>query len=77
MPNLELYLENFAITNKKAVEIVYEKYPNNKLLEDYTILGGSISDIIKMPENIFINKYYEIMSPLIQIAKNTGFEVWK
>ncbi len=76
LPILSDYIEQFASMQQKAIRIVYEKQPHNKMLENYLILGGTISDIIQLPETVFKSKYYNVISPLIQIAENMGFEYW-
>jgi len=76
LPILSNFFEQFAQLQHKAIKIVFEKQPNNKMLEDYLIFGGNISDIINLSENTFKSRYYNIISPLIQIAENMGFEYW-
>jgi len=77
LPSLELYLSKFVVTQKKALEIVYQNQPNNKRLEDFTMFGYSASDLAKMSLDNFNDLYYKTMSPMVQIAENMGFEKWQ
>jgi hypothetical protein len=76
LPPLERYFDSFVHTQYEAIKIVFSKKPEIRLLEDYLILGSSIKDIIQKPYSDFKNKYYNILSPLVQIASNSGFEFW-
>ena len=76
LPSLDKYFNSFVDIQYKAINIVSNKNPNMRLLEDYLILGSSISDIAKKPYSEFKEKYYKILSPLIQIASNSGFQFW-
>jgi len=76
LPVLNQFIDDFSEIQQQAIKIVYQSQPNNKLLEDYLILGGNISDIIKLSKPDFKLKYYNLISPLIQIAENMGFEYW-
>lgn len=72
----DVYFSSFADLQYNGIKTVFEKHPRIKLLEDYLILGSSISDIIQKPIGEFKEKYYKVVSPLIQIASNSGFEFW-
>ncbi len=77
LPILKEYFEPFVFIQHKAINTIYKKTPGLKLLEDYLILGESIDDIIQNPFSDFKKRYYNILSPLIQIASNSGFEFWE
>ncbi len=77
LPLLDKYLEPFVDAQYQAINTVYRKQPQNKLLEDYLILGTNISDIVRTPLLDFKDKYYNTLSPLVQIANNSGFEFWE
>ena len=77
LPPLEKYFDSFVDIQYKAINVIFNKNPKLKLLEDYLILGSNINDILQKPYSDFKQKYYEIISPLIQIALNSGFELWK
>ena len=57
LPPLETYLRPFAKTHQKAIQTIYPKNPNNKLLEDYLILHNSLSELVQLSENDFFNVY--------------------
>lgn len=68
LPPLEKYFDPFFKLQKTAVEIITEKTPKNKLLQDYLVI---LPDI----ENCFSEKRFkEVFQPLITIASNNGFE---
>lgn len=76
LPPLERYFESFVNMQYEAINIVFNKQREIRQLEDYLILGTSINDIIQKPYSEFKQKYYNILSPLVQIASNSGFEFW-
>ena len=76
LPRLNDFFDEFVNIQQIGIKTVYEKQPRNKLLEDYLVLGGNIKDVINLPFESFKSKYYNVMSPLLQIAENMGFEYW-
>jgi len=77
LPRLETYLRPFAKMHQKAIQTIYPKNPNNKLLEDYLTLHNSLSELMQFSENNFFNVYQKTFSPLVQIAENMGFRYWQ
>ena len=77
LPPLATYLKPFAEMHQKAIQAIYPKNPNNKLLEDYLILHNSLSELVQLSENDFFNVYQKTFSPLVQIAENMGFRYWQ
>lgn len=77
LPVLSLFLDKFVELQQFAIKTTFRKNPNNKLLEDYQFLGGSISDLADLQFEEFRKKYYNLLSPLVQIAENMGFEYWE
>lgn len=71
LPPLEKYFNSFFALQKTAIEIVKDKNPKNKLLEDYLTI---FSDLDK---NFSKGKFRERIQPLITIASNNGFEFLK
>lgn len=67
LPPLEKYFKPFFKIQKQAVEIVREKTPNNKLLEDYFTIFPNLN-------NFSEEKFKDTIQPLITIASNNGFE---
>jgi hypothetical protein len=57
-----------------AIEIVMEKSPKNKFLEDYLTIFSDLDEVKSLPEYITKVKYKERIQPLITIASNNGFE---
>ena len=76
LPLLKKYLKPFVLTHRGAIEIVYKQQPKNKLLEDYLFLGNSIPKILDLSENELTAGFKNTLEPLIQIANNSGFEIW-
>jgi len=76
LPLLDKYLVPFARTHQKAIQAIYIKKPNNKLLEDYLMLHDSISDLVMFSESDFLNIFKKTFNPMVQIAENMGFKYW-
>lgn len=71
LPPLEKYFNSFFALQKKAIEIVRIKKPDNKLLEDYLTIFPDLD------KNFSKEKFRERIQPLITIASNNGFEFLK
>lgn len=71
LPPLEKYFNPFFALQKTAVEIMKDKNPKSKLLEDYLTIFPDLD------ENFSIEKFRERIQPLITIASNNGFEFLK
>ena len=68
LPPLSKYYDSYYNLQKKAVEIIKDKTPKNKFLEDYlSILPDIESSFTK-------EKFKERIAPLITIASNNGFQ---
>ena len=76
LPLLEKYLLPFSRIHQQAMQAIYPKNPNNKLLEDYLILHDSISELTRLSENDFLNVFQKTFAPMVQIAENRGFSYW-
>jgi hypothetical protein len=77
LPLLDVYLRPFADIHKMALEKIYYRDPNNKLLEDYLFLYGSLSELVQLSRENFYEVYKKTFSPLVQIAENMGFKYWR
>ena len=77
LPLLDRYLQPFAAVQQRALTTLYEKNPNNSILEDYLIIHDSISDLINLSETDFYNVFKRTFSPMVQIAENMGFKYWE
>jgi len=71
LPPLEKYFNSFFALQKTAIEIVKDKNPKNKLLEDYLTIFPDLDT------NFSKEKFRERIQPLITIASNNGFEFLK
>ncbi|MBA4409491.1 MAG: HNH endonuclease domain-containing protein [Bacteroidota bacterium] len=74
LPPLERYFNKFFHLQKTAIEIVREKSPKNKFLEDYLTIFSDLDEVKSLPEYVTKVKYMERIQPLITIASNNGFE---
>lgn len=74
LPVLDKHFDAFVDIQYEAINRVYKQNPKMKLLDDYFILGSTIGDVIKKPRADFKQIYYKTISPLIEIASNSGFE---
>jgi len=77
LPSLEIYLRPFTQIHQKAIQTIYPNNPNNKIFEDYLTLHNSISELVQLSENDFLNIFQKTFSPLVQIAENMGFKYWQ
>ena len=77
LPPLDIYLRPFANVQRSALKTLYEKNPNNNILEDYLIVYDSVPDLIKLSETDFYNVFRKTFSPMVQIAENMGFKIWQ
>ena len=77
LPPLEIYLKPFAKVQHHALKKLYEKNPSNNIFEDYLIVYDSIPDLANLSETDFYNVYRKTFSPMVQIAENMGFKIWK
>lgn len=71
LPPLGKYFNSFFVLQKKAIGIIKDKNPNNKLLEDYLTIFPDLD------KNFTEEKFRERIQPLITIASNNGFEFLK
>ncbi len=77
IPSMEKYLDSFINVQKMGLEVSYEEMGKDKwqsTIGDFsTDFKMEFSDLIKPDNDIFSNKYKEIMLPLSTLAKNSGF----
>jgi hypothetical protein len=74
LPQLEKYFTPFFSIQKSAIEIISEKTPDNKFLEEYLTIFPDVEALISLPENFTMDKFKVRLQPLITIASNNGFE---
>lgn len=74
IPSLENYFQGFLNLQFEAFKTNFEK-KNLKILEDYSnIFNSDLENIYQMPFFDFSEKMSQIISPLVQIASNMGFQ---
>jgi hypothetical protein len=69
LPPIDKYFEPFFNLQNQAVEIIKQKAPKNKFLEDYLTLFPLLEC-----EPLHREKFLEQIQPLVTIASNNGFE---
>ncbi len=74
LPQFDRFFEKFYEAQTMGLKTICEKYPRNKLLEDYLTIFSEIPTvgIICTPE--FKIKFQETIKPLLTIASNNGFQ---
>ncbi|MCR5549528.1 MAG: HNH endonuclease [Bacteroidales bacterium] len=77
LPPLDIYLKPFSHIQQDALKTLYEKNPNDNILEDYLIVYDSVSDLVRLSENDFYSVFRKTFSPMIQTAENMGFKIWQ
>lgn len=77
LPDLKQYLPKFAMEHQAALRINLKLGKQDKLLEDYFSLGYSPQDIADMDNEHLIECFARTFEPMLQIAMNMGFEIWK
>ena len=77
LPPLNIYLKPFSHIQHDALKTLYEKNPNDNILEDYLIVYDSISDLVNLSESDFYDVYRKTFSPMVQTAENMGFKIWQ
>ncbi|MBO7652404.1 MAG: HNH endonuclease [Bacteroidales bacterium] len=77
LPPLDIYLKPFSHIQHDALKTLYEKNPNDNILEDYLIVYDSISDLVNLSESDFYDVYRKTFSPMVQTAENMGFKIWQ
>jgi len=71
LPPFNKYFNGFYDLQKMAIDIIRDKEPRNKFLEDYLTI---FSDIGEAGREITKEKFRDRIQPLITIASNNGFE---
>jgi hypothetical protein len=68
LPSLEKYFEPYFNIQKSALEIMQNKAPKNKFLEDYLTIVPDVSLFEQQ-------RVFELLQPLATIARNNGFQL--
>jgi hypothetical protein len=69
LPLLDQHFDPFFTLQQSAVEIMLNKFPKNRFLEDYLTLFPSLDRA-----GLTRQKFLEQVQPLVTIASNNGFE---
>lgn len=69
LPSLERHFDSFYNLQYSAIDIVRQKNPKNKFLDDYLTIFPSLGN-----EHLNKEKFLDILTPLVTIAGNNGFE---
>ncbi len=77
LPDLEVYLPKLANLQHHSLQALAEKNITLSVMEDYTSLGYSTSELVNMSDETFMDIYQRTFNPIIQIAQNMGFEKWE
>ncbi|MBO7428759.1 MAG: HNH endonuclease [Paludibacteraceae bacterium] len=77
LPPLDIYLKPFSRLQQNALKVMYEKNQNNAIFEDYLIVYDSVSDLVNLSETDFYDVFRKTFSPMVQIAENMGFKIWR
>lgn len=67
LPPLDKYFNPFYELQKTALEIIRDKFPKNKMLEDYLTIFPDLNEVTR-------DKFKERIQPLVTIAANNGFQ---
>ncbi len=76
LPSLDKYLKDLAEEHRKAIKTYLEAGKSESALDDFSALGYSPRDLLTLNRERFFTAYQQVFSPLFQIAKNMGYEVW-
>lgn len=68
LPIIDKYFDGFYSLQERAVEIIKDKTPDNKFLQEYLTIFPDLE------KSFSKEKFKEIIQPLITIASNNGFE---
>ncbi|QJD95984.1 hypothetical protein HH214_08885 [Mucilaginibacter robiniae] len=74
LPLLDRYFEPFYRLQQQAVEIVYDRLPRSKFLEEYLTIIPDLSATRQLSSAADKQRFREQLQPLITIAANNGFE---
>lgn len=77
LPDLDKYFDPFFAIQKKGLQIVKSKQPNNKYLQDYLTMFPELDAVDFLDEQFTKERFLNTIKPLITIASNNGFEFMK
>lgn len=74
LPSMEQYFDSFFLLQKNAVEVIKNKNPKNRFLEDYLTIFPDLNETFNLPLSFTREKFRDSIQPLITIASNNGFQ---
>jgi len=77
LPPLEKYFDSFFSLQRTAIEVMINKKPESKFLEEYLTIFPDLHEAISLNAEFTREKFRERIQPLITIASNNGFEFIK
>ncbi|WP_430811928.1 MULTISPECIES: HNH endonuclease domain-containing protein [unclassified Carboxylicivirga] len=75
LPN-KSFLKDFVDLQRMGLQIVFDKSPKNKLLDDFAVFGVSVKELLNLPSHRFFELYDNQISPQLQLAHQLGFAYW-
>lgn len=78
LPRLDTYLDRLAALHQQALRtaLSHQFRDTGHLLEDYLSLGATPAEIASMDTEHLHDIFHRTYSPMVQIARNMGFESW-
>lgn len=76
LPPLDRFLPVMAREHREAIRLYLRSGRSQNVLDDFTNLGYTPEDLIGLNRERFLEVYQRTFSPLWQIARNMGYEVW-
>lgn len=77
LPDLDRYLKPFVSLQMAGLRAACKSNSNDKIFEDFLLLKIlSPSDLLNLDFDAQCRVYHDVLSPLIQIASNSGFQYW-
>lgn len=77
IPDLDTYLTKMAEVHRQAIKTHLAVGKSAKILDDFSALGYTPRDLLALNREDFFAAYQKVFTPLSQIARNMGYEIWK
>ncbi|MCK6603643.1 MAG: hypothetical protein L6Q59_01995 [Ignavibacteriaceae bacterium] len=74
LPPLDIYFDPFYEIHRTALEIIFDKSPKNRFLQDYYPIFPNLSKDNPLSDGLSKSRFRDIFEPLVKIAHNNGFE---
>ena len=80
LPSVD-FLKPFSKLQRKALTFWYNSNFDDKdkknIMEDYLTIHDSVPELVNMSEDKFYDVFRKTISPMLQIAENSGFKIWQ